>query len=274
MAVEPPDKFTLRNDVYYYEANDKESFRAGRIEVEADLTFLVNLTTLLYKPEFQVAGAQYAFGALIPVAKNEINSTLNSNLMAADATYSATSEASGLGDIVLVPLVLYWNEDNLHTTFSQYIVAPTGDYDESESINAGLNYWSFDSNIALSYLNPVSGWEISGNLGYIYNTENSDTDYQSGQEIHVDIAINRYLTESLALGIHGFHQKQITGDSGDGAVLGDFKAEVYGVGPALLWSTQIADKPVSVIAKWLHDFDADRRLEGDHFIVSFAIGLN
>ncbi|MEP4485586.1 MAG: transporter [Halioglobus sp.] len=274
MAVEPPDKLTLRNDVYYYEANDKESFRAGRVEVEADLTFLVNLTTLLYKPDVQIAGAQYAFGTLIPVAKNEIDSTLNVDLMASGPTYSDTAEASGLGDIVLVPWVLYWNEKNLHTTFSQYIVAPTGDYDKTNSINAGLNYWSFDSNIAVTYLNPTSGWEFSGNLGYIYNTENSATDYQSGEEIHVDFAINRYLSESLALGIHGFHQKQVTGDSGDGAVLGDFKAEVSGAGPALLWSTQLADRPVSLIAKWLHDFDADRRIEGDHFIVSFALGFN
>jgi len=61
MAVEPPDKLTLRNDVYYYDADDDKSVRAGRVEVGAELTFLLNLTTVLYKPDIRIGGAQYAF---------------------------------------------------------------------------------------------------------------------------------------------------------------------------------------------------------------------
>ena len=73
MAVEPPDRLTLRNDVYYYDADDEKSVRAGRVDIGADLNFLVNLTTLLYKPDLKLGGAQYAFGALIPIMKNEIS---------------------------------------------------------------------------------------------------------------------------------------------------------------------------------------------------------
>ena len=46
-----------------------------------------------------------------------------------------------------------------------------------------------------------------------------------------------------------------------------------GKAPALLWSTKIGKKPISVITKWLSEFDAERRLEGDHFIVSVAFGI-
>jgi hypothetical protein len=128
--------------------------------------------------------------------------------------------------------------------------------------------------VAITYLNPDSGWELSANLGYIYNTENSDTDYQSGEEVHLDFAINRYLSDSIALGVHGFHLEQISGDSGEGALLGNFEAEASGIGPAVLWSTQAAGRPISLIAKWLHEFNADNRIEGDHFIVSIALGFN
>ncbi len=79
-------------------------------------------------------------------------------------------------------------------------------------------------------------------------------------------------SESFAVGIHGFYLKQITGDSGAGARLGDFKGEAAGIGPALLWNTQVGKKDVSFIAKWLHEFNAERRIEGDHFFVSFALG--
>ena len=109
-------------------------------------------------------------------------------------------------------------------------------------------------------------------MGHIYNTENRDTDYQTGQELHLDVALNQFLSETFAVGLHGFYLKQITGDSGRGARLGDFKAEVAGIGPALFWSTEIAGQNVSLIGKWLHEFDADNRLEGDHVFLSFALG--
>jgi hypothetical protein len=40
--------------------------------------------------------------------------------------------------------------------------------------------------------------------------------------------------------------------------LRDFEAQVAGIGPALRWSTEVAGRPVGVIAKWLHEFDAFR----------------
>ena len=273
MALEPTDELTIRNDLYYYNADDKESVRGGRIDLDAELTFLVNMTTLLYKPNIQLLGGQYAFGALIPLMKNEIESSVTLRPNDLNSTSQETADASGLGDIVLVPWVIYWNKGDLHTSWSQFVVAPTGDYDKADPINTSLNYWSFDTNVALTYLNPTTGWEISANLGYIYNTENSSTDYQSGAEIHVDYSINRYLSETLAIGLQGFYLEQISGDSGDGALLGNFEAKAAGIGPALLWSTQIADKDISFIAKWLHEFKADRRIEGDHFVVSIVVGF-
>ena len=99
----------------------------------------------------------------------------------------------------------------------------------------------------------------------------STLDYQTGQELHLDVVFNQFLSETFAVGIQGFFLKQITGDSGSGALLGDFKAEAAGVGPALLWTTKIGKQDVSFIAKWLHEFHAENRLEGDSIFLSFAI---
>jgi len=51
----------------------------------------------------------------------------------------------------------------------------------------------------------------------------------------------------------GFYYKQITGDSGAGAVLGDFESEATGIGPALMWATKIRETDVVLSAKWLHE---------------------
>lgn len=267
MALAPTETWTLRNDTYFYDASIDQSVRSGNIEVGTDLQFLMNFTTLLYKPDIEVFGAQFASGVFVPI----VDLDLDASLSIGDNVVSAGDRATGLGDIALIPFALYWNNGNIHTSFAQFIVAPTGDYDIDNLINNGLNYWSFDTNFALTYLNPETGSDFSFNIGHIYNTENDDTDYQTGRELHLDVVFNQFLSETFAVGLQGFYLKQITGDSGSGALLGDLKAEAAGVGPALLWATKIGDQDVSFIAKWLHEFHAENRLEGDHIFLSFAL---
>jgi len=266
MALAPTEKWTLRNDTYYYDASTNRSVRSGNLEVGADLEFLMNFTTLLYKPDIELFGAQLAIGVFVPIVDLEIDSSLSIN----DSVFGASDSATGLGDIALIPFALYWNQGNLHTSFAQFVVAPTGDYDTDNSINNGLNYWSFDTNFALTHLNPETGRDFSFNIGHIYNTKNDDTNYQTGRELHLDVAFNQFLSERFAVGLQGFYLKQITGDSGSGALLGDFKGEVGGVGPALLWTTNVGGQEVSFIVKWLHEFHAENRLDGDQIFLSFA----
>jgi hypothetical protein len=59
--------------------------------------------------------------------------------------------------------------------------------------------------------------------------------------------------------------------NGPGATLGGFKAEAAGLGLALLWSRDFGKQNVTFIAKWLHEFHAENRLEGDHIYLSFAL---
>ena len=69
--------------------------------------------------------------------------------------------------------------------------------------------------------------------------------------------LNQFLSETWAIGLEGYYLKLVTGDSGNGAFLGDFKAEAAGIGPAALWNTKVGDQEVSFIAKWIHDYHAE-----------------
>jgi hypothetical protein len=268
MAVEPEARLTLRNDVYAYFADGEGSVRSGVLEADAELNLFANFTTLLYKPEVEFLGASYAFGVFAPIAAYV---DLDVSLSAGPLNLNRQDDAFGLGDIAWIPMMLFWNRGDFHMSFAHFIITPTADYNVDDFANTGLNYWSFDSNFALTYFDPDKGRDWSFNIGHIYNTENDDTDYQTGQELHVDVALNQFLSESVAVGIHGFYLKQITGDSGSGAILGDFKAEAAGIGPAMLWSKQFGKRNVTFIAKWLHEFNAENRLEGDHFFASFVM---
>jgi hypothetical protein len=267
MALAPTETWTLRNDVYYYSADGDKSLRSGIFEVDADLDFLMNFTTVLYKPDLEILGGQYATGIFVPVMGIKINATVTLG----PVNSKLNDSTSGLGDIALIPIALYWSEGKYHWSVSQFIVTPTGSYDVDNAVNTSLNYWSFDSNFALTYLNEETGRDLSFNLGYIYNTENDDTDYQTGQELHLDVVLNQFLSDTFAIGLQGFYLKQITSDDGRGAMLGDFKAEAAGIGPALLWSRDFGKQNITFIAKWLHEFHAQKRLEGDHISLSLVL---
>jgi len=267
MAVEPEGRLTWRNDFFFYSANGKGSVRGGQLEAGVDVKVAASFTTLFYKPGIKLFGASYAAGAFIPV----IYTKVDSDLIGPSRKRNVQDSKTSLGDIAWIPLTLYWSFDKLHISFSEYVISPTGSYDIDRSANTSVNYWSFDTNIAMTHLDPATGRDFSFNLGYIYNTENNKTDYQSGQELHLDFAFNQFLSDSLAIGIQGFYLKQVTGDSGKGALLGDFKGESAGIGPALLWSRSIGDQQVSLIGKWLHEFHAENRLKGNMIYASFVL---
>ena len=269
MALEPADGLTIRNDIYYYNASDNKRIKRTGVKVDGELTTKINMLTMLYKTDKKFFGGSYAFGTMIPIVDVRTEGSAGN--------FSTSASESGLGDITLVPGMLFWNYNNFHFSLGEYIIVPTADYDKDVEVNVGLNYYSFDTNFAATYLNPKTGQDYSVNIGHIYNTENHDTGYQSGQEIHVDMALNQFLSNSLAIGIHGFYLNQFKDDRADNKftddLIGGFRGKAIGVGPALMWSTNLLGEDVTFITKWLHEVEAENRIEGDHIYFSFALTL-
>jgi hypothetical protein len=98
------------------------------------------------------------------------------------------------------------------------------------------------------------------------NTENDDTDYTTGAEFHIDFTANQFLSETFAIGLRSYYYRQVTGDSGRGAVLGDFKSESLGIGPGFFWTPKFAGGKLVVLGTWLHDLEADNRFKSDYGI--------
>jgi hypothetical protein len=213
-----------------------------------------------------VLNGHFAMGGFLPLGY----ASLDANLIAQNNIILIDDSETALGDITLLPASFYWNSGNWHLNLYEMIVTPTGQYDVDNNINLGRNYWSFDTVFALTHLDMDSGREFSLATGYMINTENDDTDYRTGDELHVDAMFNQFLSETFGLGLHGYYYKQVTGDSGDGAVLGDFKGESYGIGPSFLWIPKAGDGKFSISGNWLHDLEATNRLESDYVVVTLA----
>lgn len=115
---------------------------------------------------------------------------------------------TGLGDIILMPLMFnYQHSADLNTNYRLAVYAPTGDYEVGRLANTGKNFWTFEPTVGVMYLGQENGIEGSLFLGVDFNTKNSDTDYKSGTQLHIDGTLAQHfpLWGGLAdAGITGF----------------------------------------------------------------------
>jgi hypothetical protein len=87
------------------------------------------------------------------------------------------------------------------------------------------------------------------------------------------LGVSQSFPSKLSIGAVGYYYQQITGDSGGGATLGDFKGRIFGVGPSVSYVAQVGPLPVSLHARWHFEFGAQNRLEGNAAYVGLWIPL-
>jgi len=266
VATAPNPGWTYANYNLFYAADVDRTVLQGRVNVALDTYAYINMSALIYAFDEPVLGGRFAVGGFLPLGY----AALEANLVGQIATVSVDDSETALGDISLLPASFYWNNGNWHFNLYELIVTPTGQYDVDNNVNLGRNYWGFDTVFAVTNLNMENGREYSLVAGYIINTENEDTNYNTGNELHVDAMFNQFLSETFAVGLHGYYYTQVEGDSGSGAILGDFKGESYGIGPSFLWIPAWGGGRFSVMGTWLHDLDATNRLESDYVHVTLA----
>ena len=264
IATAPDPGWIYQNYNMFYDANVNQAVLQGRVNADIDTFSYANMSAGLYTFKEPVLGATFTMGAFLPIVYVD----LEASLVGQNASVAVNDSVTGIGDITVMPASFYWNSGNWHFNLYESVVTPTGKYDVNDAVNVGLNHWSFDTVFALTYFNPDSGFDFSMATGYLINLENDDTNYETGDELHIDVMLNRFLSETFALGLKGYYYEQLNGDSGSGAVLGDFEGDSYGVGPSLLWVPKTKSGNFSVTASWLHDLDATRRLESDYVVVT------
>ncbi|MEJ2470896.1 MAG: transporter [Desulfuromonadales bacterium] len=269
LAVPPEPGLQGAYTLWYQSGSTDVSVLEGRVTFGLDLDLFLNLAALSYTFDKPVLGGRYTIGVAIPFGSAELDGTLTGPL---GNRFAFSDDSFDLSDIALIPFQMNWASDQWSFKLSESIIAPTGGYDTSgnDLANLGRNYWSFDTVGAVTWFNPESGTEVSFAPGVMVNTENSDTDYKTGTEFHADLVANQFLSETFAVGLRGYYYKQLSGDSGSGATLGDYKSRSYAAGPGLVWIPAFGKGRFTVLGKWMHDFSADNRFESDYVTLTGA----
>ena len=207
-------------------------------------------------------GAHVSVAAFLPYTSLDISA--NSEALGG---IRINSKVSDFGDLTLVPLMLAWKSDEWQYDFLMPVYAPTGSYELGRLGNPGLNYWTVDPIVGAAYSNAKSGLNAAVHLGYAMYTENADTDYRSGNVLHLDASVQQIVplgSGFATLGLEAWYFQQVTCDSGAGATLGCFKGRTAGIGPVLGYIQPVGKEKLLFEAKWLPELDTENRLKGDY----------
>lgn len=224
----------------------------------------------LYTFEPKVLGAYYTVGAYLPFISMEVSADLTTALR----SRSRTDRTNGVSDITLIPAMLAWKSDSWQYSALASVYAPTGSFEVGRLANLGLNYWTFDPAIGVTYNNEKSGFSFSVLSGITINTENKDTNYKSGSVLHVEASVQQHIKHGdgfFGIGANGFIYEQITDDSGAGALLGAFRGRTAGIGPVVSYVRPIGKTTLVLEARWLPELYAKHRLQGDNIWLKAAL---
>lgn len=252
--------------VYYHASADADrtkNFQIGGqirsgLNVRSDLVFIIptyTFTTPLWGGQPQIAVT-----SVVGNADVSVDATLSGPGGTVRSRYDSDS-LTGVGD--LYPMAsLRWNDGNNNWLAYTQVSIPVGSYQVGRLANLGLNRWSVDVGGGYTYLNQETGREFSAAAGVTYNFENPDTDYKSGVSGHLDWGASQFLSVRLHLGLVGYFYNQLTGDSGAGARLGDFKSRVNGIGPQGGYFFKMGEQQAYLNVKGYYEFDNKNRPAG------------
>lgn len=262
--------------IYYHgsvDAGADQQFpRGGRVDVGLD----GRADLVIFGPTYtfetpMLDGAQLTLGVLTAggYSKASVDAVLTGP-GGIPISRSASDSVAGFGDIY-PSATLKWNRGV--NNFMTYVTGniPVGAYNADRLANLGLGHGAIDAGGGYTYFNPETGREASAVLGFTYNFENPDTDYQNGVDMHIDWGVAQFLNKQFFVGAAGYYYQQLTGDSGSGATLGDFKSRVAGIGPQVgyLFPAGEMQGAVSVKAYW--EFAAENRAKGWNVWAGFSL---
>ncbi|MDS4013056.1 MAG: transporter [Candidatus Accumulibacter sp.] len=251
-ALPPPGHYFINYLGYY--SGDYRDTQGDRVRgVSVNATF--DALRYVYVSQKKILGGDWAMHAILPLVYQRLH------------TPGGVDSSFGLGDITIDPLVIGWHlPPDWHFTVGLDIYLPTGKWSRTRAgERIGANYYSLEPVVGVTYLNQ-RGFEASAKLMYNIKRRNNDTDYESGNEFHMDYLVGQHVGP-WAFGLAGYYLKQTSDDRQNGQQVGDGnRGQVFAYGPAIRYQ----HRGMSFIATWNHETSTENRFQGNKFFFKFV----
>jgi hypothetical protein len=241
--------------------------RTVKLNVDIDNFYIA--PTLMWAPTWSVLGGRYGAYLVMPIG----NPSLAADLETERGRGRSLDQSSwGGGDLFVQPLWLMWSFPHLDVTAGYGFDAPTGKFSPGAADNVGLGFWEHQFQSAIRYhfdeaktLSAVLAGTFE--LGH----EKDDVDITPGSHFTLNWGVRKnFLDNWLQFAVLGYDTWQTMDDTGSAAPPSDqrFKDEVHAAG------FQIGIPKYGLAVKYLHEFEARDRFDGQVVTLFFALPLD
>lgn len=248
--------------------------------VKASIKVDAIIPKLVYVSEDAILGGRYGGYVAVPLLNKKRDITININTplpvalqqkISTDASAAASGSRSGVGDVELAGFIS-WKFESLSLVAAMNIDVPTGSFDKNSQVNLGLNSYSFRPLVSAAW-STDSGFDLAASLAYNYSTANRDTDYKSGQYVHLEYIGSYQFSNNVKAGLQGYYLQQVTDDqdpNGTSAltIVNGNRARVASLGPIVSYQTD--DLKTQVEFKYLKEFSARARPAGGFALLTLS----
>lgn len=244
-----------------YTSNSVVDDQGNKLPISSKIRNLTSMLLIAHITENTVLGGFYGFEVLIP-------------LVDLDVDVNGRNKNSGVGDILLSPLILQWSNKKIfglpfNHRLNFLFSLPLGSYSSNESLNIGTNTFSFNPYYAFT-IEPSEKVEISFRLHYLWNEKNNSPDNQShaettqaGEAFHMNFATSYKLTEHIRIGPSGYYLRQLSAHKINDISQINSKESVLGIGAGI----QYQSKRIKVVLNAYTESKVENRSKGHRFIL-------
>ncbi|MBB4953631.1 hypothetical protein H4S14_001652 [Agrobacterium vitis] len=252
-AIPPFEGFYFLSQTSYFSANRTNDGNGHEVPIDFHVKAAVETLRFVYVSDVHIGDAQLWGQIVLPLIHLDISTAFASDKTSAFADATAT-------------VGLAWHPDQRQTyIFGLDVGVPIGTYDKDALANGGLNHWSVQPTLGYHYSDP-QGLELATTARVIFNSENTDTHYTTGNEFVFDYAVG-WNFDKVRVGATGYYIKQFTDDKGPGVGSDGHRGEGLAIGPSLTYSF---NPGMQVSTSWQHDVVAKNRAQGNTVWVNFA----
>ena len=256
-GVTPGPGLYLSTGAGYYDGDIKVYIDGGKIVLDVIKRPVSSMYAALWVPETKILGGQLGLSL-----RSSFNYAWAHGVVTGLIAEDKTVAGWGLGDTI-PRAQLGWTAGGWSNTLYVTGWLPTGRYQRGFEPNTGKNRYGLNLGWGVTYLDPRTLLEFDSAIGVTWSSRNPATDYKNGDAFTWEWAVGKAWTNGLKIGVAGYAYQQITGDSGSGAKLGPFKGRVFGVGPQIVYNTELLQRPVIFNLHNYQEFGAVNRFEGN-----------
>lgn len=248
-SIPPPGLYT-RNYMVFYSADTLAGVDGRGLPVgfNADVSAVVSRLIVITKYKF--LGADYGFDIAVPLVRTSLK---------IDA-FSLDETRTGLGDIIIEPVLLSWHFKQADLATGVGIYFKTGNFAANHPASPGKDYVTTMFTLGGTvYLDDSRKTTISILSRYELHGTDGSTGISPGNDFHFEFGIGHTFGRFTDIGIAGYAGWQVSADSGTVAGV-DVRDRVMALGPEI--STVLPKAGLLLSVRVLKEFNAVDRLEG------------